>query len=448
MDTFDPSELWSLCLQEAEKNLERTEFESWLRNSSYEDINGTRMVIRFRNSFVAGHVKSRFGTMLEEIIRELSGRNDLALQFVGDPAKPGPSTSEPVAPSTGNSSSHDSMYLRSNYTFDHFVVGPNNQLAHAGALAVSSDAGSTTYNPLFIYGGVGLGKTHLIQAIAHKLRSEGDGSSFRYLSTEYVVGTFIKCVLQKDYTKFRKLFQGIDYLLMDDIQFLEGKVETQEAFFHRFNELHQQGKQIVLTSDRPPHELKDLPERLISRFQWGLVADIKPPEYETRLAILMLLVRDEELDVSQEVLDFIASSIRKNVRQLSGVIHRLAAISRLTGCSIDMNMAQKEIKSTLGTISRRLTPGSITSAVAEVFEISPAQLKGKQRKRNILIPRQVAISLIRELTSMSLKDIGSFFSGRDHSTVLNSIERIQELRETDPELDRRIEEIKRKLVSI
>jgi chromosomal replication initiator protein len=340
------------------------------------------------------------------------------------------------------------MYLRSNYTFDHFVVGPNNQLAHAGALAVSRDAGSTTYNPLFIYGGVGLGKTHLIQAIAHRLREEGSRRTFRYLSTEFVVGTFIKCVLQKDYTKFRKLFQGIDYLLMDDIQFLEGKVETQEAFFHRFNELHQQGKQIVLTSDRPPHELKDLPERLISRFQWGLVADIKPPEYETRLAILMLLVRDEELDVSQEVLDYIASSIRKNVRQLSGVIHRLAAISRLTGCDIDMNMAQKEIKSTLGTISRRLTPGTITSAVAEVFDISPGQLKGKQRKRNILVPRQVAISLIRELTSMSLKDIGAFFSGRDHSTVLNSIERIQELRESDHELDRKIEEIKRKLVSI
>ena len=204
----------------------------------------------------------------------------------------------------------------------------------------------------------------------------------------------------------------------------------------------------MLTSDRPPHELKDLPERLISRFQWGLVADIKPPEYETRLAILMLLVRDEELDVSQEVLDYIASSIRKNVRQLSGVIHRLAAISRLTGCNIDMNMAQKEIKSTLGTISRRLTPGTITSAVAEVFDISPGQLKGKQRKRNILVPRQVAISLIRELTSMSLKDIGAFFSGRDHSTVLNSIERIQELRESDHELDRKIEEIKRKLVSI
>ncbi|OPL19683.1 MAG: hypothetical protein AVO35_01545 [Candidatus Aegiribacteria sp. MLS_C] len=447
MDNYDPVELWDLCLKEAEKNLERTEFDTWLRNSTYEDVNGSRMVIRFRNSFVAGHVKSRFGPILEEIAREISGRNDIALQFVGDPAKPGPSSREAVGRDNGHSSS-DSMYLRSNYTFDHFVVGPNNQLAHAGALAVSSDSGSTTYNPLFIYGGVGLGKTHLIQAIAHRLRLEGSGRTFRYLSTEYVVGTFIKCVLQKDYSKFRKLFQGIDYLLMDDIQFLEGKVETQEAFFHRFNELHQQGKQIVLTSDRPPHELKDLPERLISRFQWGLVADIKPPEYETRLAILMLLVKDEELEVGHDVLDYIASSIRKNVRQLSGVIHRLAAISRLTGCRIDMNMAQKEIKSTLGTISQRLTPGTITSAVAEVFDISPAQLKGKQRKRNILVPRQVAISLIRELTSMSLKDIGSFFSGRDHSTVLNSIERIQELRESDAELDRKIEEIKRRLVSI
>jgi len=446
MEPYNPSDLWKLCLNEAEKRLESTEFEAWLRNSSYEDINGTRLVIRFRNSFVAGHVKSRFGDMLEDIIRNISGRSELALQFIGDPAEPGPSGSVKLSPA--NSSSTDKTFLRSNYTFEHFVVGPSNQLAHAGALAVSRDIGSTNYNPLFIYGGVGLGKTHLIQAIAHHLRQEGSKRVFRYISTELLVETFIKCVINNDYTKFRKLFQGIDYLLMDDIQFLKGKVETQEAFFHRFNELHQHGKQIVLTSDRPPHELPDLPERLISRFQSGLVADIKPPEYETRLAILQLLVRDEELDVSQDVLDFIASSIRKNVRQLSGVIHRLAAISRLTGSRVDMNLAQKEIRSSLGTITRRLTPGNIASVVAEDFDISPSQLKGKQRKRNILLPRQVAMSLIRELTSMSLKDIGSFFSGRDHSTVLNSIDRIEELKDKDPELERKIEEIRRKLVSI
>jgi chromosomal replication initiator protein len=447
MESFDPSNLWSLCLNEAEKRLESTEYEAWLRNSAYEDINGTRLVIRFRNSFVAGHVKSRFGEMLENIIREISGRNELALQFIGDPAEPGPSTTEKLSQNSSRPSS-DNIFLRSNYTFDHFVVGPSNQLAHAGALSVSREIGSTNYNPLFIYGGVGLGKTHLIQAIAHHLRQEGSTRTFRYISTELLVETFIKCVIQNDYTRFRKLFHGIDYLLMDDIQFLKGKVETQEAFFHRFNELHQQGKQIVLTSDRPPHELQDLPERLISRFQSGLVADIKPPEYETRLAILQLLVRDEELEVSQDVLDFIASSIRKNVRQLSGVIHRLAAMSRLTGCKVDMNLAQKEIRSSLGTITRRLTPGNIASVVAESFDVSPNLLKGKQRKRNILLPRQVAMSLIRELTSMSLKDIGAFFSGRDHSTVLNSIDRIEELKEKEPELERKIEEIKRKLVSI
>ncbi len=447
MDNFDPASLWNLCLGEAEKNLDKTEFDSWLKGSSFEDMSGTLMVIRFRNSFVAGHAKSRFGSMMEEILRDLSGRPDLALQFIGDPAKPGPSSKDFVPPGIGGAGS-DSMFLRANYTFDHFVVGPNNQLAHAGALAVSRNAGSSTYNPLFIYGGVGLGKTHLIQAIAHSIRQDESGMTFRYLSTEFVVGTFINCVLQKDYTKFRKLFQGIDYLLMDDIQFLEGKVETQEAFFHRFNELHQQEKQIVLTSDRPPHELKDLPERLISRFQWGLVADIKPPEFETRLAILMLLVRDEGIEIDREVLDFIAASITKNVRQLSGVVHRLAAISRLTGSRIDMELAEKEIKSTLGTISRRLTPGAITSAVAEEFNISPSQLRGKHRKRNILIPRQVAMTLLRELTSMSLKEIGAFFSGRDHSTVLNSIERIEELRESDRDLDRKIEDIKRKLNSL
>ncbi|NOQ21232.1 MAG: chromosomal replication initiator protein DnaA [Candidatus Aegiribacteria sp.] len=447
MELFNPSDLWSSCLQEAENRLESTEFEAWLKDSIYEDINGTRLVIRFRNSFVAGHTKSRFGNMLEDIIRDISGRSELALQFIGNPAEPGPSVTEKL-PSRNSSSSSESTFLRSNYTFEHFVVGPSNQLAHAGALAVSRDIGSTNYNPLFIYGGVGLGKTHLIQAIAHYLRQEGLNRTFRYISTELLVETFIRCVLRNDYTSFRKLFNGIDYFLMDDIQFLKGKVETQEAFFHRFNELTQQGKQIVLTSDRPPHELPGLPERLISRFQSGLVADIKPPEYETRLAILQLLVRDEELEVSLDVLDFIASSIRKNVRQLSGVIHRLAAMSRLTGCKVDMNLAQKEIRSSLGTITRRLTPGNIASIVAEGFDVSPSQLKGKQRKRSVLVPRQVAMSLIRELTSMSLMEIGSFFSGRDHSTVLNSIDRIKDLKEKDPELERKIEEIRRKLVSI
>lgn len=448
MEEYEPSELWELCLKKAGKLLDRTEFESWLKNSVYEDISGSKLIIRFRNSFVAGHVKSRFGRMLEEVLHDISGRQDLMLKFVGDPAKPGPSKTMPASKKSHSDNSSQSTFLRSNYTFEHFVVGPNNQLAHAGALAVSRDTGSTTYNPLFIYGGVGLGKTHLIQAIAHHLRQEGSKKTFRYLSTEYLVETFIKCVLQNDYTKFRKLFSGIDYLLMDDIQFLKGKVETQEAFFHRFNELHQQGKQIVLTSDRPPHELQDLPERLISRFQWGLVADIKPPEYETRLAILQLLVSDEELEVSDEVLDYIASSVRKNVRQLSGVIHRLSAISRLTGSTIDMEMAQNEIRSSFGPIARRLTPGTIASAVAESFDVSPSQLKGKQRKRSILVPRQVAMSLIRELTSISLKDIGAFFSGRDHSTVLNSIKRVEEMSEDDPELDRRIDEIRTKLTSI
>lgn len=447
MDGFDPSELWTLCLLEAEKSLEPTEFEAWLKNSYFEDMIGSRLIIRFRNSFVAGHVKSRFGERLERLIRDLSGRNELALQFVGNPAKPHPSSVEPI-PARNTMVHSNTDFLRSNYTFDHFIVGPNNQLAHAGALSVSRDINATSYNPLFIYGGVGLGKTHLVQAIAHHLRQDGSCRTFRYLSTELLVDTFIKSVIKNDYTKFRNLFHGIDYLLMDDIQFLKGKVETQEAFFHRFNELHQHGKQIVITSDRPPHELQDLPERLISRFQWGLVADIKPPEYETRLAILQLLISDEEIVVSHDVLDYIASSIRKNVRQLSGVIHRLAAMSRLTGCEIDMDLAQKEIQSSLGTITRRLTAGNITSSVAECFGVSPGQLKGKQRKRTVLIPRQVAMSLIRELTSMSLKEIGSFFSGRDHSTVLNSINRVEELRNEEPELERKISDIRRQLTSI
>lgn len=447
MDEFDPHELWTQCLLEAERSLEPTEFEAWLKNSVFEDLEGRRLIIRFPNSFVAGHAKSRFGSRMEDLVRDISGRKELSLQFVGNPAKPGPRNIDRVTLRRSNTNSHTD-FLRSNYTFDHFVVGANNQLAHAGALAVCREDCTASYNPLFIYGGVGLGKTHLIQAIAHYIRQEGSGRTYRYLSTELLVDRYIKSVAQNNVPKFRQLFHNIDYLLIDDIQFIKGKERTQEEFFHRFNELHQNGKQIVLTSDRPPHELQDLHERLISRFQWGLVADINPPEFETRLAILQLLVRDEELYVPNDVLDFIASSIRKNVRQLAGVVHRLAASSRLTGLDITMDLAQKEIQSILGSITRRLTAGNITSCVAEDFNLSPGQLKGKQRKRNILVPRQVAMYLMRELTSMSLKEIGSFFSGRDHSTVLNSIDRIEELSEQDPELERTISNLRRKLTSL
>jgi chromosomal replication initiator protein len=305
--------------------------------------------------------------------------------------------------------------------------------------------GSPSYNPLFIYGGVGLGKTHLIQGIAHEVKRIHPDKRFVYVSSEQFLHLFVTSLGRQNVDEFRRIYRDIDLLLMDDVQFLGGKTQTQEELFHRFNDLYQTGRQIVFTSDRLPGEITGLEERLVSRFQSGLVADIQPPDYETRMAILELKVRDEGEFFPSEVLDFIASTIRSNVRQLEGAVHRLAASSRINGAPIDLTLTKRVLTDAFGSSAQRLSAGSITAAVAEAFAVSPSQLRGKQRRRDILIPRQVAMFLIREMTESSLVEIGRFFSGRDHSTVLNSIDRIRQLSSEDPSLRRRILDLRTRL---
>ena len=381
--------------------------------------------------------------MLEEFIREYADLPGLTLVCMASSES---SPRKPAGESLPPAARQPYMYLKPGYTFDRFVQGPSNELAYAGALSVAREHGVSRYNPLFIYGGAGLGKTHLMQAIAHYVRENQPQKTFRYLSSEEFTRQYIQTVLtSKRISDFQSKYKDIDFLLMDDVQFLAGKEGTQDELFHRFNELYQYGKQIVLTSDRPPHEIEPLEERLVSRFQSGLVADIQPPQYETRLAILEMKVRDEGQVMSHEVLEYIASSIKNNVRQLEGMVHLLAATSRVQSRNIDLDLTKKVVSDFLGTQYRKLSPASITAAVADLFSIPPAQLKGKLRKREILVPRQISMYLIRELTDLSLADIGSFFDGRDHSTVLNSIERINRLCEDDVSLKRKVSELKKKL---
>ncbi|MBD3369336.1 chromosomal replication initiator protein DnaA [Candidatus Fermentibacteria bacterium] len=442
MSDLDPESLWGDVLHSARENLSPSSYRTWLADSSFEAFDDSRFVVRFPNEFVARWAKAHYGEVLEESLRSCSGRSDLSLVCVGDPARP-----KDRAPTRRKRSRNSNSYLHPSYTFDNFVAGSSNELAHAGALAVAQELGNSSYNPLFIYGGVGLGKTHLIQAVAHYVQQNQTAKTFKYLSSEQFTHQVVSAIRNgpASVTDFRSQYMKLDLLLMDDIQFLANKERTQVEFFHRFNELYQNGRQIVLTSDRPPNEIKPLEERLVSRFESGLVADIQPPEFEMRLAILELKVRDEGVYFPSDVLSFIASTIKSNVRQLEGAVHRLAATSRITGRDVNIEMARKVISDFLGSQARRLTPGSISSLVAEEFSISPTQLKGKGRKRDVLIPRQVAMFLIRDLTSISLSDIGSFFSGRDHSTVLNSIERIKQLCEEDSGLRRKVEEVRNRL---
>ncbi|MBC8549784.1 MAG: chromosomal replication initiator protein DnaA [Candidatus Brocadiales bacterium] len=446
---LNPTELWDLCLEAVQDRIEPIAFRSWLEKTMFFSLDDNYFTVNFPNDFIARTAKIRFGEILDEIFLELSGRPDLTLKFTGPAAGPSVVHNDSILltdnKKTVKSAVRNTDYLRPNYTFERFMEGPSNQLAHAGAIAISRNPNSESYNPLFIYGDVGLGKTHLIQAIAHEIRSK---KTFRYISSELFLQQYIKAIETAKMDVFRNKFLNVDYLLIDDIQFLRGKEGLQEQFFHRFNEFYQKGRQIVITSDRPPHELDGIEKRLISRFQSGLVADIKPPEYETRIAIIKLLTRDENLTIPFEVVDYIASAVRHNVRQLSGIVHRLAATSKLLDVDIDLDFVHREIETSLGSSSKRVTPGAITAAVAEEFEVSPSQLKGKQRRHDVLVPRQVAMVLIRDLTTLSLKEIGSFFSGRDHSTVLNSIERIKILCEDNFELKRKISTIKQKITAL
>ncbi len=441
MNTTEMSFLWQRCLEAAKHKLEPATFRSWLAPSEFESLEEGLFIVRFPNEFTAKFAKAHFGPMLEEFLHDFSGRSDLVLSCRSIKNSYG-QKSERTSVST-----QPYVYLRPGYTFDLFVQGPSNELAYAGALSVARELGTSKYNPLFIYGGVGLGKTHLMQAIAHYVRNTQPNRTFRYLSSEEFLRQYINAVLNKRMSNFHNMYKDIDFLLMDDVQFLAGKEGVQEELFHRFNELYQYGKQIVLTSDRPPHEIEPLEERLVSRFQSGLVADIQPPQYETRLAILELKVRDEGLIFPKDVLDYIASSIKNNVRQLEGIVHLMAATSRIQNNPVEMELAKKVISDYLGTQFKRLTPASIISQVSEYFSVSPSQLKGKLRKREVLIPRQISMYLIRELTDTSLAEIGGYFDGRDHSTVLNSIERINRLCEEEPSLKRKLSEIKNRLTN-
>jgi chromosomal replication initiator protein len=439
----DCRSLWSRCLSSARERLEPSTYHSWLAPAVFDRLDGDRFVVVFPNEFTAKFARAHFRIMLEELLREYADLENISL--VCTASRETPDAGSATSGGAPRASRQPYMYLRPGYTFENFVQGPSNELAYAGALSVAREEGISRYNPLFIYGGVGLGKTHLMQAIAHYVRDNQPSRTFCYVSSEEFLRQFIQAIERSSMSDFHNRYRDIDFLLMDDVQFLAGKEGTQEELFHRFNDLYQYGKQIVLTSDRPPHEIEPLEERLVSRFQSGLVADIQPPQYETRLAILKMKVRDEGQVIPLEVLDFIASSIRNNVRQLEGIVHLLAATSRVQGRSIDMDLAKKVINDFLGTQYRKLSPSTITAAVAEYFSMPPARLRGKLRKREILVPRQVSMYLIRELTDTSLSEIGAFFDGRDHSTVLNSIERINLLCEEDASLKRKVAEIRKKL---
>ncbi len=354
-----------------------------------------------------------------------------------------------IDPRKGVSSSgkdHDSMnldtYLNPNYSFDNFIEGDCNRLARSAGFAVAQRPGLTSFNPLMMYGGVGLGKTHLVQAIGNYIMNHFDNKMVLYVSSEKFTNQFINSIKNNTLQEFTDFYMKVDVLAIDDVQFLSGKEKTQDTFFHIFNHLHQLGKQIIMTSDRPPRELQGLQDRLLSRFKWGLTADLQTPDYETRIAIIQKKIQSEGISIDYDVIEYIAHSVNSNVRELEGVIVSLMAQASLTRREIDVELAKNTLKNIVMNEHKEVTIDTIQEIIADYFQVSIADLKSKSRKKEVVYPRQLAMYLAKEYTELPLKSIGYHFGGRDHSTVIHSIQSINLLMDETPDVDETLQKLR------
>jgi chromosomal replication initiator protein len=372
---------------------------------------------------------------LQAVLTEV-GKPQLVLEFIC--AEPEPATANLAAVTQAKldfeSANHQ---LNPRYTFDTFIVGASNQFAHAAAVAVAEQP-SKSYNPLFLYGGVGLGKTHLMQAIGHSLKRRNPSLRLTYISAEKFTNEVIAAIRFERQAAFRDRFRNMDVLMVDDIQFIARAERTQEEFFHTFNALYDQQKQIVISSDCPPKEISSIEERLRSRFEWGLIADIQMPDLETKIAILQKKADNERMQIPDDVAEYIARSIKSNIRELEGALIRLMAFASLTGAEINLNTAQQVLKNIIETQEKKVTIEQIQKRVGEHFGLRAQDLKVRSNSKVIAFPRQVAMFLVKQLTSASLPEIGRQFGGKHHTTVLHSIHKIENLRQVDKDLNKTI----------
>ncbi len=434
-------DIWTRVLDAAREALPEQSFRTWLAGTHAVGLSEDELLVEAPSQFHVEWIEDKYGYVLSDITERVLGRS-LGLSFrsgktpgaipplpeveLTGPEAPGPGAAPAAHPLVGSR-------LNERYTFDRFVVGNNNQLAAAASHAVAERPGRI-YNPLFLYGGVGLGKTHLMHAIGNYLRGPLPEARIAYVPTEQFTNEMVLSIQEGTGAEFRRRYRQMDLLLVDDIHFLEGKERTQEEFFHTFNALYDAQKQIVLTSDRPPKEIPGLEDRLVSRFEWGLVADIKPPDYETRVAILRKKASYDRLVLEDGVIDFIARWCTSSVRELEGAVIKLLAYSSLTNQEITTALARAALHGSGGGPDGMadLSPDRIQRAVAKQWEVRPDALSSKRRTRDLTVPRQVAMYLMRELLDIPLARIGQHFGGRDHSTVIHSVRKVETTIERDP----------------
>lgn len=440
--------VWPAALGELQLQMTQATFDTWLRDSRLLKCEDSTFVIGVKNGYAKDWLESRLLATIKRTLARLVGKT-VQVQFVVWDEQAlhqddvtllaplaQPSSTAPTSPTVSAPAN-----LNPRYTFENFVVGPANRLAHAASMAVTeSPAGA--YNPLFIYGGVGLGKTHLLHAVGHICHAQG--FQVLYISSEEFTNDLIAAIRSHTTDAFREKYRTVDVLLVDDIQFIAGKESTQEEFFHTFNTLHGTGKQIIISSDRPPKAMSTLEERLCSRFEWGLIADIQSPDLETRMAILYAKSAAYGLSIPDEILYLIAGKIQSNIRELEGALNQVLALSRLNHQSITQEIVEEALSNLLPRYSKP-TPDQILDAVAGHFGIEIPTLQGRNRSRAIAQPRQIAMYLIREETGESLPRIGNLLGGRDHTTVLYGCERIADLMEGDEDIRRQVTTLRRHL---
>ena len=431
-------DVWSLILALIETKVDRHSFYTWFKPTSFLKDEGQTIIVKVPNDLFRDWLIKHYAGVIGEAVDELK-RQGTAISFVTAVAVPIPST--PTQPPASDPVSHQPRMvapLNQRYTFSKFVVGPSNQFAHAAACAVA-EAPSRSYNPLFLYGGVGLGKTHLMHAIGQYLDTHSPQLLFTYISSERFMNEMINAIRYDRILEFRQRYRSVDILLVDDIQFLAGKEGTQTEFFHTFNSLYDAQKQIVISSDCPPHEIPSLEERLRSRFEWGLIADIHPPDLETKVAILKKKAEAETVPLPDNVAIYIAGKIKSNIRELEGSLIRLIAYASLTGRQISLALAQDVLRNILDRDDPKVTIEIIQKYVANYYSLKLSDLKSRNNAKSVAQPRQIAMYICKSLTNASLPQIGKSFGGKHHSTVIHSIRKVEGYRKTDATFNTRIE---------
>jgi len=436
----EAANLWDRFLERVKSRISVNTFNTWFQPTRLARVEGETLFIQIPTAVFRQVLSRTYGEIVKAVFHELAVPNT-RVQYVCTEEEPATAAPQAAPASAGKQSKLDfessDNQLNARYSFDSFVVGKSNEFAHAASRAVAEQP-SKAYNPLFLYGGVGMGKTHLMHAIGHLIKQRNPAARLCYISAEKFTIEVINSLRFDKMFSFRERFHTVDVLLVDDIQFIAGKERTQEEFFHTFNALYEQHKQIVISSDCLPKDINSIEERLRSRFEWGLIADIQPPDLETKIAILQKKAENDRFALPDEVAEYIARAIKSNVRELEGALTRLMAYASLTGAAISLATAQQVLRNIIASQEKRVTIDLIQKRVSEHFNLREQDLKVRSNTRAIAFPRQVAMYIVKQLTTASLPEIGRQFGGKHHTTVLHSINKIEEMRRSDKELNRTI----------